>query len=212
MSGPGQQRHAGTPATGMRAQFHRRWKSTDLLHHPGNEEKLPCCETFPLDTGTRDEDTPDAIKRFLHQIAPEPEPEPDLAHSFQRQFHRGHLIERLRMSGDTPSGRTSRRSSLAADTGSPKGEEEVEGSKVNASQQQQQQQHKFTEMEIVTLWNRFKFDFPTGNINEKQLLQLFKQVTKCQQPSANNSTPPRYSKNIQYSAIIGGRIVVGIVV
>ena len=27
------------------------------------------------------------------------------------------------------------------------------------------------------------------------------------QTSANNSTPPRYSKNIQYSAIIRGRIV-----
>jgi hypothetical protein len=38
------------------------------------------------------------------------------------------------------------------------------------------QHHKFSEMEIVTLWNRFKFDFPTGNINEKQLLQLFRQV------------------------------------
>ena len=174
MSGSSQQRHTGTPATGMRANFHRRWKSTDLLHHPLNEEKLPCCETFPLDTGTRDDDTPDAIKRFLHQIAPEPEPATDLARSFQRHFHRGHLIERIRMSGDTPSGRTSRRSSLAADTGSPKGEDEV-----NASQQQHpQQQHKFTEMEIVTLWNRFKFDFPTGNINQKQLLQLFKQVIK----------------------------------
>ncbi len=37
------------------------------------EEKLPCCETFPLDEGTRDDDTPAYLKRFLHEIAPEKE-------------------------------------------------------------------------------------------------------------------------------------------
>lgn len=166
MSGSGPHRRLGTPATALKPHLRSRWSSD---HHPSvAEEKPPCCETFPLDTGTRDDDTPDVIKRFLHQIAPEPEPEPDPTHDtlFQRHVSRGHLIDRIRMTDATHSGRTSRRSSLAA--GSDEQPEVVITKEM--------QHHKFSEMEIVTLWNRFKFDFPTGNINEKQLLQLFRQV------------------------------------
>ena len=181
MSGPGHHRRLGTPATTIKAHLRSRWSGgPDHAPHPGSvaEEKPPCCETFPLDTGSREDDTPEALKRFLHQIAPEPDPEPDPVHDhlFQRHLNRGHLMDRLKMadSSHVPSGKNSRRSSLA-ETGSQKGEES-EDTPLPVTPQPQQH-HKFTEMEIVTLWNRFKFDFPTGNINEKQLHQLFRQVT-----------------------------------
>lgn len=38
-------------------------------------QPLPCCETFPLDTGSRIDDTPEALKQFLHQIEIVPEEE-----------------------------------------------------------------------------------------------------------------------------------------
>ena len=38
------------------------------------------------------------------------------------------------------------------------------------------QSTKFTEFEIVTLWNHFKADFPSGNINQSQLAQMIKKV------------------------------------
>ena len=34
----------------------------------------------------------------------------------------------------------------------------------------------FTELEMVQLWNQYKFNFPTGQANRKQLKQLFRQV------------------------------------
>ena len=41
---------------------------------------------------------------------------------------------------------------------------------------------KFTEFEIVTLWNHFKADFPSGLINKTHLSQMIKK------------TFPRYEK------------------
>ena len=124
MSGPGHHRRLGTPATTIKAHLRSRWSGgPDHAPHQGSvaEEKPPCCETFPLDTGSREDDTPEALKRFLHQIAPEPDPEPDPVHDhlFQRHLYRGHLMDRLKMadSSHVPSQKTSRRSSLA-DTGS----------------------------------------------------------------------------------------------
>ena len=38
------------------------------------------------------------------------------------------------------------------------------------------QSTKFTEYEIVQLWNHFKADFPSGNINQSQLGQMIKKV------------------------------------
>ena len=38
------------------------------------------------------------------------------------------------------------------------------------------QKTRFTEYEIVQLWNNFKIDFPSGYINRSQLAQLVKKV------------------------------------
>ena len=35
---------------------------------------------------------------------------------------------------------------------------------------------KFTEFEIVTLWNHFKSDFPAGDINKSQLSMMIKKT------------------------------------
>ena len=35
---------------------------------------------------------------------------------------------------------------------------------------------KFTEFEIVTLWNHFKSDFPSGDVNQSQLSQMIKKT------------------------------------
>ena len=39
------------------------------------------------------------------------------------------------------------------------------------------QSTKFTELEIVSMWNKFKFEFPTGNVNKHQLKTLLAQVS-----------------------------------
>ena len=38
------------------------------------------------------------------------------------------------------------------------------------------QMTKFTEFEIVTLWNHFKSDFPQGDINKSQLSMMIKKT------------------------------------
>ena len=38
------------------------------------------------------------------------------------------------------------------------------------------QMTKFTEFEIVTLWNHFKSDFPAGDINKSQLSMMIKKT------------------------------------
>ena len=38
------------------------------------------------------------------------------------------------------------------------------------------QMTKFTEFEIVTLWNHFKSDFPQGDINKAQLSMMIKKT------------------------------------
>ena len=38
------------------------------------------------------------------------------------------------------------------------------------------QKSRFTEYEIVQMWNNFKVDFPTGFINRAQLAQMMKRV------------------------------------
>ena len=37
---------------------------------------------------------------------------------------------------------------------------------------------QLTELEMVELWNQYKFNFPTGKANQKQLKQLVRKVTK----------------------------------
>ena len=34
-----------------------------------------------------------------------------------------------------------------------------------------------TELQMVELWNQYKFNFPTGRANQKQLSQLIRKVT-----------------------------------
>ena len=38
------------------------------------------------------------------------------------------------------------------------------------------QAEKFTGLEIMTLWNSFKMDFPEGEINRSQMNQLVKDI------------------------------------
>ena len=35
---------------------------------------------------------------------------------------------------------------------------------------------RLTELEMVEMWNQYKFNFPTGKANTKQLKQLMKKV------------------------------------
>ena len=35
---------------------------------------------------------------------------------------------------------------------------------------------QLTELEMVEMWNQYKFNFPTGKANQKQLKQLMKKV------------------------------------
>ena len=76
---------------------------------------------------------------------------------------------------------------------------------------------KFTEFEIVTLWNHFKADFPSGIINQSQLSQMIKktfpkykshhyqkeeikyELFRCQHPEVVSSNLFRFykSSNVQ---------------
>ena len=60
------------------------------------------------------------------------------------------------------------------------------------------QMTKFTEFEIVTLWNHFKADFPSGLINKTHLAQMIKK------------TFPRHYRNI--SRISRTCFIVGVII
>ena len=51
---------------------------------------------------------------------------------------------------------------------------------------------QLTELEMVELWNQYKFNFPTGKANQKQLKQLVRKVNKVKY----YSTVVRISKKV----------------
>ena len=46
---------------------------------------------------------------------------------------------------------------------------------------------QLTELEMVEMWNQYKFNFPTGKANQKQLKQLMKKVWNACQPKDSNN-------------------------
>ena len=57
---------------------------------------------------------------------------------------------------------------------------------------------QLTELEMVEMWNQYKFNFPTGKANQKQLKQLMKKVwSACQPKDSNNLEEELNSKLVQ---------------
>ena len=57
---------------------------------------------------------------------------------------------------------------------------------------------QLTELEMVEMWNQYKFNFPTGKANQKQLKQLMKKVcSACQPKDYNNLEEELNSKLVQ---------------
>ena len=58
---------------------------------------------------------------------------------------------------------------------------------------------QLTELEMVELWNQYKFNFPTGKANHKQLKQLIRKV-----PRANLFWVLKKSPLVSYDSNFGG--------
>ena len=53
---------------------------------------------------------------------------------------------------------------------------------------------QLTELEMVEMWNQYKFNFPTGKANQKQLKQLMKKVWNAYIPKDSNNLEAELSK------------------
>ena len=64
-----------------------------------------------------------------------------------------------------------------------------EGNRKKKAEQRKKlmQTTQLTELEMVEMWNQYKFNFPTGKANQKQLKQLMKKVRHVCQPTNSNN-------------------------
>ena len=159
------------------------------------KKKVPCCETLPYDLGNREDDTPDDLKKFIREIEPEDsdDSEGPYAHlSFNERvrlrnkqlFGSSSNIDKDFTSSQfllIPSIRKPRRGSLP-DINKKNMDEQIIGEdEYQQSLAKEKMVAKFTEMEIVALWNQFKLNFPHGTVSKPQLVELLQKVInkKC---------------------------------
>ena len=149
------------------------------------KKKVPCCETLPYDLGNREEDTPDDLKNFIKEIEAEdsddslPRGLEDLPFNERVRLRNKALfgsntsIHKIHKSSSKP---VSRRSSFADTSIEIMTEEIINEDEYQEYLAKEKKVTKFTEMEIVALWNQFKLNFPHGTVSKPQLTGLLQQV------------------------------------
>jgi hypothetical protein len=168
------------PTSGLsKAQLHS-------LREKAEPKKVPSCEVFTPSSHTRLEDTPLALRSFLASI----KPEEDTSSSYE-DLHRTSSLKvrkadrRRSCDLDSIAKMASTHGRLSSTPLEVDDDVQVENRLTEQERANLMSSTTFTELEIVQLWNQYKSNFPTGQINRKQLLQLFKQVIlffKCRRP------------------------------
>ena len=154
---------------------------------------LPCIE-LPEECGDREEAVSEELKEFMRDIEPEDSED-------EERFYRDlPFNEKVRLRNKLLYGSNSSVNSdilkhLGPDSanhsrkGSRRGstkdssDEKMDEPVMDEDEYQQwlieneKKQTKFTEMEIVALWNQFKLNFPHGTVSKPQLTELLQKVT-----------------------------------
>ena len=162
------------------------------------EKKIPCIELLPAYTGDKDKDTPTELKEFMKDIEPEDSDD-------EERFYKGlPFNERVRLrnqalygsncsinsdlakhliSNSTSSSRrgslkvpSRRGSSSSSPTPDKMDEMTLDEDEYQEFLENEKKVTKFTEMEIVALWNQFKLNFPHGTVSKPQLTELLQKV------------------------------------
>ena len=158
------------------------------------EKKLPCCEVARADPGTRDDYVSDDLKEFLHDIEPEDSEDEERFYRdlpfnekvrLRNQLMYGSksslnsdILKHLGPGSNSSSKRGSRRPSHSSDDLlDTMVDEEITEDEFQQFLQNEKKVTKFTEMEIVALWNQFKLNFPHGTVSKPQLKELLQKVT-----------------------------------
>jgi len=167
----------------------------------------PSTEIYIPSPTTRFEDTPLTLRKFLNTIRPEDSSEDDFSNCSTPRAGRSRrasslkLPDKFKKKADLSPCSTPRsprspsrclcRSSSAKNKQTEKNkmsdysDSDDEGSRKKKGLTAEQRKKlmkttQLTELEMVEMWNQYKFNFPTGKANPKQLKQLMKKVfPKC---------------------------------
>ena len=161
-------------------------------------KKLPCIE-LPEDCGDRDDAISEDLKEFMKDIEPEDSEDEerfyrDLPFNEKVRLRNklmygsnssvnSEILKHLGTDSASHSRRGSRRGSHSSNKHSSN--EKMDEPVMDEDEYQQwlieneKKTTKFTEMEIVALWNQFKLNFPHGTVSKPQLTELLgKVITK----------------------------------
>jgi hypothetical protein len=167
------------------------------------EKKKPCVELARADSGDRDDYVSEDLKEFMHNIEPEDSEDEeryyrDLPYNEKVRLRNklllgsnnslnSDILKHLGPSSTSSSRRGSRRASHTSDEildflDSTKIVDTMVDEEITEDEYQQylaneKKVTKFTEMEIVALWNQFKLNFPHGTVSKPQLKELLQKVT-----------------------------------
>ena len=170
------------------------------------KKRQPQCETLPYNDGrTAEDDTPQELKQFLHKIGLSDSEDSDfdsLPYSEKIRIRNKKLLGSNRSSRASSrrssieeenklSRYSSRRSSVGErkkpdmeDDGFICDDKTLEDWKLE-NEKKESMVTKFTELEIMALWNQFKLNFPHGTVSKSQLNELLQTVIQYNQVSSN---------------------------
>ena len=158
------------------------------------EKKKPCVELERADPGDRDDYISDDLKEFLHDIEPEDSEDEEryyrdlpfnekvrlrnkLMYGSNNSLN-SDILKHLGPSSTSSSRRGSRRPShTSSEILDTMVDEEITEDDYQQYLENEKKVTKFTEMEIVALWNQFKLNFPHGTVSKPQLKELLSKVT-----------------------------------
>ena len=158
-------------------------------------KRLPCIE-LPEDCGDREEAISEELKEFMKDIEPEDSEDEERFYRDLPFNEKVRLRNKLMYGSNSSvnsdilkhlgpqSANHSRRGSRRGSHSSTKhsSNENMDDPVMDEDEYQQwlmeneKKQTKFTEMEIVALWNQFKLNFPHGTVSKPQLTELLQKV------------------------------------
>jgi len=151
-----------------------------LSRPPSTEILTPC-------THSRLQDTPVQIRKFMNSIRPEDSSEDDLSSDESRprnrRRHGGQKKVIKAPSSTNLVGNNGKNNNANEEEVKPKPKPKKVVKLTEAERKALKTSTQFGELQMVNLWNKWKFSFPTGLANRIQLKQVFKEIIpKCTKP------------------------------
>lgn len=184
-------------------------------------KRPPSTEIFVPSPTTREQDTPEYIRRFLDTIRPSDSEDesacstpgaglsPRGSLKFRASRPRPRKPSSLKVKSNQQRRSKSRQRIMSADNSDYDDafdDGTVKKKITPAERKALIASTQLTELELVELWNQYKFNFPTGRANEKQLKQLIRKVSfNCQTCPASKVALFRLGVSQMHKARLCGR-------